>query len=120
MNPMTVHIYGYPGCTTVKKAREWAEAEGLDPHYAHFSKLPDLKASLAEWIEKAGIDSVFNDRAQTLKKMPESEQQAITASDDAKIAAMAADPRLIKRPVGTNGKTVLTGFKQPEWEAAFR
>jgi arsenate reductase len=32
---------------------------------------------------------------------------------------MAADPRLIKRPVGTDGKTVLTGFRQQEWEAAF-
>lgn len=116
---MTIAIYGYPGCTTVKKAREWAEAKGLDPQYAHFAKLPDLQASIGEWVKIAGIDAVFNEKAQTFRKLAPEEQAAITASEASRIAAMAADPRLIKRPVGTDGKTVLTGFSQAEWEAAF-
>ena len=116
---MAIDIYGYPGCTTVKKAREWTEANGLDPRYAHFSKLPDLKQRIAAWVETAGIDAVFNERAQTLKKMAPEEQAAVTASQTAKIAAMAADPRLIKRPVATDGDKVLTGFKQADWEQAF-
>jgi arsenate reductase len=103
----------------VKKAREWAEANGLDPQYEHFSKLPDLKDRIAEWVKTPGIDAVFNEKAQTFKKMAPEEQAGITASDAARIEAMAADPRLIKRPVGTDGKTVLTGFKQAEWEKAF-
>jgi len=116
---MTIRIYGYPGCTTVKKAREWAETTGLTPQYDHFSKLPDLKQEIGRWVAAAGIDAVFNDRSQTWKKMAPEEQAAISASDQAKIDAMAADPRLIKRPVGTDGKTVLTGFRQQDWEAAF-
>jgi len=116
---MTIAIYGYPGCTTVKKAREWAEREGLSADYAHFSKVPDLKDRLADWVKTAGIDSVFNEKAQTLRKMTPEEQAAITASDAAKIDAMAAEPRLIKRPVGTDGETVLTGFDRADWEKAF-
>ena len=116
---MAIRIYGYPGCTTVKKAREWAEASGLDPQYEHFSKLPDLEGEIAGWVKAAGIDAVFNAKAQTYRKMAPEEQAAIAASDASKIAAMASDPRLIKRPVGTDGKTVLTGFRQPEWENAF-
>lgn len=116
---MTIRIYGYPGCTTVKKARDWAEASGLDPQYDHFSKVPDLKEEIARWVAAAGIDAVFNAKAQTFKKMAPEEQAAILAGDEAKIEAMAADPRLIKRPVATDGKTVLTGFRQPEWESAF-
>lgn len=116
---MAISIYGYPGCTTVKKAREWAEASGLDPHYEHFAKLPDLKAHLGDWVKIAGIDAVFNEKAQTFRKMAPEEQAAITASDASRIEAMAADPRLIKRPVGTDGAKVLTGFKPAEWEAAF-
>lgn len=116
---MAIGIYGYPGCTTVKKAREWAETKGLKPDYEHFAKLPDLKARIAAWAESAGMDAVFNEKAQTFRKMAAGEQAAITASDTAKIAAMAADPRLIKRPVGTDGKTVLTGFNQADWEKAF-
>jgi arsenate reductase len=116
---MAIRIYGYPGCTTVKRAREWADGKGLAAEYAHFSRTPDLEAEIAGWAGTAGIDAVFNDRAQTFKKLDPAEQAAITASDKAKIAAMAADPRLIKRPVGTDGGTVLTGFKQDEWERAF-
>lgn len=116
---MAIGIYGYPGCTTVKKAREWAEAKGLGPDYEHFAKLPHLKSQITEWAKSAGMDAVFNEKAQTFRKMAPEEQVAITASDAAKIEAMAADPRLIKRPVGTDGKKVLTGFNQAEWEKAF-
>lgn len=116
---MTLAIYGYPGCTTVKKAREWAERNGLSPDYAHFSKLPDLKASIADWARTAGIDAVFNEKAQTFRKMAPEEQAEIAASDATKIEAMAADPRLIKRPVGSDGTKVLTGFVITDWEEAF-
>ena len=116
---MAIRIYGYPGCTTVKRAREWAEAKGLDPQYEHFSKLPSLKDEIAGWAKTAGIDAVFNEKAQTFKKMAPGEQAAIAASEASKIEAMAADPRLIKRPVATDGKTVLTGFRQADWENAF-
>lgn len=116
---MTVTIYGYPGCSTVKKARDWAEESGLNPDYAHFSALPDLSERLAVWVAKAGIDTVFNDRSQTFRKLAPEEQASISASNEARIAAMAVDPRLIKRPVVTDGATVLTGFDRAAWEKAF-
>ncbi|MFZ2102763.1 MAG: ArsC/Spx/MgsR family protein [Oricola sp.] len=116
---MTLEIYGYAGCSTVKKARDWADANDLNPVYAHFSAVPDLVRRIAGWAASAGIDAVFNDRSQTFRNLASGEQAAIAASDATKIAAMAADPRLIKRPVGVNGATVLTGFRQSEWEAAF-
>ena len=116
---MGLAIYGYAGCTTVKKARDWAESSSLDADYAHFASLPDLKDQIAGWAKIAGIDAVFNEKAQTFSMMAPEEREAITANDEAKIAAMAADPRLIKRPVGTDGRIVLTGFAQAEWEKAF-
>ena len=88
---MAIEIYGYPGCTTVKKAREWAETKGLGPDYEHFARLPDLKTRIAAWAESAGMDAVFNEKAQTFRKMAPEEQAAVTASDAAKIEAMAAD-----------------------------
>ena len=116
---MTLQIFGYPGCTTVKKARDWAASGGLDVEYSHFSAVPDLEAEITAWVAGAGIDAVFNARAQTLRKLPPEEQAAITADDLSKIRAMAAEPRLIKRPVGTDGATVLTGFDQDAWKGAF-
>jgi Spx/MgsR family transcriptional regulator len=116
---MAIAIYGYPGCTTVKKARDWAESERLDPGYDHFSKLPDLRDKISDWVSAAGIDAVFNDRSQTFRKLDADRQREITASSEGKIAAMAEDPRLIKRPVVTDGVTVLTGFSEKEWSDAF-
>lgn len=116
---MTLQIYGYPGCTTVKKAVNWAEQNQLDATYTHFSKVDDLQASLTMWVEAAGIEQVFNKKAQTFKKLSEKEQAAITADKSSMIAAMASDPRLIKRPVGTDGNNVLTGFVPDQWEAEF-
>ena len=116
---MAIAIYGYPGCTTVKKARDWAEGAGLDLDYDHFSKLPDLRDRIAGWVSAAGIDAVFNFRSQTFRKFDAARQREIMAGTAAKIAAMAEDPRLIKRPVVTDGVTVLTGFSEKEWSDAF-
>ncbi|MEM1377632.1 MAG: ArsC/Spx/MgsR family protein [Pseudomonadota bacterium] len=116
---MTLKIYGYAGCTTVKKARDWATANSIDHDYQHFSKTVDLRAQIDSWVAIAGIDRVFNDKAQTLKKMDDAERLKIIASTDSKLQAMANDPRLIKRPIGTNGTTVLSGFNPDEWGSAF-
>lgn len=116
---MTLQIYGYAGCTTVKKAREWAENEGVATQYEHFNKVSDLRAHIEEWVLKAGIDAVFNARAQTLKKMEPEAQAAILENTQSRIKAMVADPRLIKRPVGYDGQTVLTGFDRAAWQSAF-
>ena len=78
-----------------------------------------LKTKIASWVAAAGMDAVFNDRSQTFRKLAPEEQAAILASDAARIDAMAADPRLIKRPVATDGETVLTGFDEKRWLAVF-
>lgn len=114
-----LRIYGYAGCTTVKKARQWAETDGVEHEYAHFNKVPDLEARLRAWVADAGIDAVFNAKAQTLKKMDEAERQQVLSSDESRIAAMVSDPRLIKRPVGTDDRSTLTGFVEADWRAAF-
>lgn len=116
---MTLKIYGYAGCTTVNRAVAWAKNAGLDPDYSHFAKVNELKDHIASWIEIAGIDAVFNEKAQTFKKMDAAEREAITQSTQTRIAAMAAEPRLIKRPVGTDGRSVLTGFSEDQWSSVF-
>lgn len=116
---MTLQIYGYPGCTTVKKAVLWAQENGVDATYSHFAKVDNLADSLTKWVEIAGIELVFNQKAQTFKKLSAEDQAAITLNEASMIAAMAAEPRFIKRPIGTDGKNVVTGFVPDQWEAIF-
>ncbi|TCD15969.1 arsenate reductase family protein [Oricola cellulosilytica] len=116
---MPIRIYGYPGCTTVRRGCEWADTHKIEAEYAHFSKVPNLRRELTEWVKVAGIERVFNMRSQTFRKLADEDRAKIEANDEARIAAMAADPRLIKRPVATDGEVVLTGFDEKEWTAAF-
>lgn len=116
---MPIRIFGYPGCTTVKRAREWANTNNIAADYAHFSKVPDLHRQIGTWVEAAGMERVFNSRSQTFRKLDDEERTKIEANDEARIDAMAADPRLIRRPVATDGETVLTGFDEEEWAVAF-
>ena len=116
---MSLKIYGYAGCSTVKKAVSWANEKGLAPDYKHFNKAEDLESNLVQWVAIAGIERVFNAKAQTFRKLDEEQQALIIKDEKSMIAAMIADPRFIKRPVGTDGKTVLTGFDVAEWEKSF-
>ena len=43
------------------------------------------------------------------KKLPD-------MSEDEQFKLLASDGMLVKRPLLVNGKTVLTGFKEAEWE----
>ena len=47
-------------------------------------------------------------------------QKLETMSDDEALAALAADGKLIKRPLLDAGNTVLVGFKEADYEAALR
>ncbi|MEM0899353.1 MAG: ArsC/Spx/MgsR family protein [Pseudomonadota bacterium] len=116
---MALKIYGYSGCSTVKRAVNWAAEKGIDVDYSHFTKVDDLEAELKTWASGAGIERLLNQNAQAFKKLDEGEQEKLLNSDAAAIQAMANEVRLIKRPVGTDGSTVLTGFNKDEWEAKF-
>ncbi|WP_316014537.1 ArsC/Spx/MgsR family protein [Roseobacter sp. HKCCA0434] len=115
---MSVHVYGLPGCTTVRKARKWLDAEGIAHDFTAFEAADDLAADLDRWIERAGLDTVLNTRATTFKALPEADRETLPQDRAAAIAAMQADPRLIKRPVLEAGDTVLTGFREADWRAA--
>jgi len=116
---MALKIFGHPGCTTVKRSVDWAQENGLDPEYAHFRKVENLMSQIEAWVAKAGMDAVFNEKSRTFKTMDEDARSSVTADDQARIRAMADDPRLIKRPVATDGKSVVTGFDADQWRETF-
>ena len=113
---MSVRVYGLPGCTTVRKALRWLEGEGIAHDFTPFAKVDDLPRHLRDWMDRAEV--VLNARAATFRALPEDEQVRLLADADAAIAAMAADPRLIRRPVLDTGADVLTGFVEADWRAA--
>lgn len=115
---MSIILYGIPNCDTVKKARSWLTAKGVDYAFHDYKKAGADEAQIARWAQAVGWDKVLNRAGTTFKKLPEDQKADL---DEAKaVAIMAANPSAIKRPiVEKDGKVVAVGFKEPEWAGVF-
>ena len=110
---MTIHLYGIPNCDTVKKARAWLEAQGVDHAFHDYKKEGADPARLEGWIAAAGLDAVLNRRGITYRRLCDADRSEIEAGGA--VAVMARQPSLIKRPVAEHPGGLLVGFTESEW-----
>ena len=111
----------YPKCTTCKKAKKF-----LDDHKVKYTAR-DIKAEnptaeeIAAWYPQSGkaLKAFFNTsgmiyREQQLKdKLP-------NLSEEEKVALLASNGMLVKRPILVLKDKVLVGFKEAEWIEALK
>lgn len=113
---MTIAFYGIPNCDTVKKARKWLDARGIDYAFHDYKKEGADPARLEQWAAAAGWEKVLNRAGTTFRNLPEADKADLDAAKA--IQVMAANPSTIKRPVVEHPGGLLVGFKEAEWEAA--
>lgn len=80
---------------------------------------PPTKAELARWIPASGkpVQKWLNTSGLSYRALGKAK---VDAASDAELAKwLSADGKLVKRPVLVKGDTVLVGFKEDEWKAAF-
>ena len=113
---MSVTLYGIPNCDTVKKARDWLTARGLDYTFHDYKKAGADPTKLAEWCHSAGWEKVLNRAGTTFRKLPDAQKLHL---DQAKaIVLMAANPSCIKRPVVEHSGGLLVEFDPAVWAGA--
>ncbi|MCR4817859.1 MAG: arsenate reductase family protein [Fretibacterium sp.] len=113
-----LRIYCYSKCSTCKKALKW-----LDDNNIKY-EVTDIKAdhpdseTLRRYYALSGLPlkRFFNTSGIQYREMGLSKKLP-DMSEDAQIALLASDGMLVKRPLLVGKDFVLTGFKQPEWEA---
>lgn len=113
---MTVTINGIPNCDTVKKARLWLEAQGIDHEFRDFKKDAPAEGEVGQWADTAGWEVLLNKRGTTFRKLDEADKADLTR--DKAIALMVQHPSLIKRPVLEHETGLLVGFREAEWKDA--
>lgn len=114
---MTITLYGIPNCDTVKKARAWLLAKGMDYTFHDYKKAGIDAATLQGWCAAAGWEVLLNKAGTTFKKLPDGDK---TGLNEAKaIALMVANPSMIKRPVVTGSFGIIAGFKPEIYEKEF-
>jgi arsenate reductase len=111
-----IHFYGIPNCDTVKKARAWLDAQGLDYAFHDYKKEGADPARLERWVAEKGWEVVLNRRGTTFRQLPDADKAGLDAAKAVRL--MAAHPSTIKRPVVEHHGGLLVGFDPAEWTAA--
>lgn len=109
-----IKIYGISSCDTVRKARKWLEAEGVEYDF-HDLRSDGVPADdLEKWADAVGWEVLLNRRSTTFRNLDDAEKKDI---DQAKaLHLMQAHPTMIKRPVAVKAQRVLVGFTPTIWE----
>ena len=105
-------LYHNPRCSKSRGALELLEARGLTPTVVRYLETPPNAAQLRDLLDKLGIG------ARDLLRTGEDEYKTLnladaSLSDDDVIAAMAAHPKLIERPILVAGDKAMIG-RPPE------
>lgn len=112
-----VTIYGIVNCDTMRKARAWLGAHGVDHAFHDYKKQGIDRARLEAWADELGWEVLLNRSGTTFRALPDAEKQDLTR--ERAIALMLAQPSMIRRPVLDLGTRRLVGFKPEIYEAAF-
>ena len=95
---MTITLYGIANCDTVKKARTWLAAEGVDFTFHDFRKQGVPERELDRWIANVGWEKLVNRQGTTWRKLDPAMQSKVKDAATAR-ALMLEQPSVIRRPV---------------------
>ena len=109
----------YPKCSTCQKARKWLEATHLEFTERHIVEENPSYEELKKWYAESGLPlkKFFNTSGMLYKEM-QLKDKLPTMSEEEQLKLLATNGMLVKRPLTVNGNTILTGFKEAEWEKA--
>ena len=118
MITLDITLYGIAHCDTVKKARAWLTAQGLEHHFHDFKKHGVPVDRLAVWMAAAGWETLVNRQGTTWRKLGADIQATVHDAASAS-ALLQAHPSAIKRPVvewrsGASTRTTV-GFDPSHW-----
>ena len=112
---MPTTLYGIPNCDTVKRARAWLTAQGIDVAFHDFKKAGVPPARLDAWLEAAGWERLLNRKGTAWRRLEDATRAGVIDAASAR-AAMLANPSVIKRPVVEwDADTVTVGFDPAQW-----
>ena len=113
-----IKVYCYSKCSTCKKALKWLDDRGVAYEKIDLKENNPGEAELREYHAKSGLPlkRFFNTSGMIYRDM-ELSKKLPAMSDDEQFVLLASDGMLVKRPLLVKDDTVLTGFREKEWEA---
>jgi arsenate reductase len=113
-------IYQYPRCSTCRNALKWLDARGVAYTSIDIVQQPPSAATLKRLHRQSELPlaKLFNTSGESYRAGNFSSRLK-TMSDADAYAALAADGKLIKRPLVETDGTTLVGFDEKRWSQVF-
>ena len=89
-------MYGIKTCSTVGKARKFMKEHNIDFDFVDYKVESVGEEKIREWLKQVEINILFNNKG---KKYRDLGLKELNLDDDGKIAWMAKENYLLKRPV---------------------
>ena len=111
----------YPPCSTCQKAKKWLDEHGLNYTERHIKEDNPCYEELKKWYEMSGLPlKRFFNTSGLLYKSMNLKDRLPPMSEEEQLRLLATDGMLVKRPIIVDGETVLTGFREAEWECLLK
>ncbi|WP_214741131.1 MULTISPECIES: Spx/MgsR family RNA polymerase-binding regulatory protein [unclassified Exiguobacterium] len=112
-------FYTYPSCTSCRKTKAFLQEQELQVSERHIFRdaptVDELLQLLA--ISEEGVDSLLATRSQAFKQL-DVDVEDLKLSELLKL--MSENPKLLKRPILTDGKEVIVGYDKVSIETYAR
>jgi arsenate reductase len=109
-----LHVYGIHNCDSCRSTLKWLETRRVPCTFHDFRTEGLSEKLLKSWLASAHANHLVNRRSTTWRQLSDDDKQSADADP---LALLLANPTLIKRPVITNGKTILdVGFSPKHLE----
>ena len=110
-------MYGIKTCSTVGKARKFMKDHGIDFDFVDYKVESVDESKIREWLTQTDINLLFNNKG---KKYRDLGLKELNLDDEGKIAWMAKENYLLKRPVIEYGEgKVLVGYDEALYKERF-
>jgi len=110
-------IYGIKTCSTVGKARKFMKENNIKFDFVDYKVESVDEAKIRSWLEQIDMKVLFNTRGTKYRDLKLKE---LNLDDEGKIAWMAKENYLIKRPVIEYGEgKVMVAFNEDAYKETF-
>ena len=107
----------YPPCSTCKKAKAWLDANGITYTDRHIKEENPFYEELKLWYERSGLPlKRFFNTSGLLYKSLNLKDKLPAMSEEEQLRLLSTDGMLVKRPIVVLEDTVLTGFREADWQ----
>jgi arsenate reductase (glutaredoxin) len=119
-----VTLFEYAACGTCRKAKKWLEEHEIRFESVPIVEMPPTLAELTRLVKESRlpVQKWFNTSGESYRALVRrlGKEELARLGDSEKLRLLAADGKMIKRPVLVTGKSVLVGFDETAYGALAR